>query len=538
MLSSLGSPSPIPSKMERCVGCSSTESAHRLVFCVLCSKEYCPQCTTSVFPSRDRVGICQHCSNIQRQQTEAITKSSELKGTPRRDFYQPSEKKGTGRGSLIRGTSSFFSDAGRGAKRQVPKSGITSLEIKCGRCEKVFPGPTLEYRVNMSEISIGGRVGAISGVEKTSAFFCNNCGLPICLECFPISFQGGLLYCRQCFPHLVRWKQEGLRQLVDEALLSELYTGEASATVSAEPAHLPSGAAPPTSKYRHLTNKKRIGKGGQAVVYKCENADHEIVVSKEMVFDDDDTFEAQRNQAERMKLLSHKHMIRYLDVISDSAKRSLHIILPYYPKGDLKQFIANHKGPVPVYNLLSLVLQLTTALVYLHHQHPPLVHGDVKPENVLLLNTDQVLLMDLDLCAEEDCTEASPLSGCSHGSSSRPSAGAYTCEYTAPEIRNSRPRTPKADIFSLGIVTYALAALPSEIFLEYKGSVRLLSDDVWEKDFSTLTRLVCHAIRTRCPSYPVELQTLIMDMLRFRPEDRPSSTEVEGRLSTMMMQLL
>lgn len=269
-------------------------------------------------------------------------------------------------------------------------------------------------------------------------------------------------------------------------------------------------------------------------MYKCETSDKEVVVSKEMTFDDEVAFEAQRRQAERMQLLSHHHLIRYLDVISDRANRTLHIIMPYYAKGDLKQLIFHHQGHVPVFKLCSLILQLTTALAYLHNQTPPLVHGDVKPENVLLLNNEeQVLLMDLDLCCEEDppATRANVTPG-------KAANGAYTCEYSAPEIRKGRRRTPKADIFSLGVVTYALAALPSEIFLMYKGDVRLLSDDEWEHDFPALERLIRIAIRRRCSSYPAALVDLIMEMLRYNPDDRPTSSEVERRLSDIMMTVI
>lgn len=539
MLVSLVSPSLIPSKMEQCEGCHSTESAHRLVFCVICSKEYCPSCTAGVFPSRDRIGICLYCGIPQLQQDETPLPSSDFRGTPHRDFHQQNERRSLKGSSPSLSSNNSGSDPGRMPKKQVVKSGILPIEMRCGRCEKAFTPPPSEYRIQMPDTSMNGRIIAIAGADETTAFFCTNCGQAICLDCTPGSFQGGCLYCRQCFPHPVRWKIDGVRQLIDEALLSELYTGAASATVSAEPAHLPRGATPANSKYRQLTNKKLIGKGGQAAVYTCENADHEVVVSKEMVFNDDETFEAQRRQAERMQLLSHSHMIRYLDVISDSSKRSLHIILPYYPKGDLKQFIANHSGPVPTYTLLSITLQLTTALVYLHHQRPPLVHGDVKPENVLLLNNDQVLLMDLDICGEEGCPETSSGTIPSHSQNfAKSSASAFTCEYSAPEIAKGYPKTIKADIFSLGVVTYALAALPSEIFLVHKGVVRLFSDAAWEHEFSALEQILCQAIRKRSPSYPAELQTLIMDMLRYHPEDRPTATDVESRLSKMMMRYL
>eukprot|EP00796_Vickermania_ingenoplastis_P002329 gene2329-1464_t len=388
--------------------------------------------------------------------------------------------------------------------------------FRCGRCFENFTAFT-------------GRLSSQRG--DTPAYFCRNCCAPICVYCMPSSFEAGYLYCAQCCRDRVCWQAGCVRQFIDERLVEELYSGAASPAISSlAPTRLPARAAPVTTKYRELTGKTLIGKGAQATVFKCQTADGELVVSKEMTFTSTSAFHAQVAQAERMKQLSHTHLIRYLDVISDPAARTVHIILPYYSKGDLKQLIFNHRGAVPVFKLCSLILQLTTALCYLHHQTPALVHGDVKPENVLLLNNEeQVLLMDLDLCGEEDGASAT------RRQTGRGEDRAYTCEYSAPEVRLGQRRTPKADIFSLGVVTYALAALPSEIFLMYRGDVLLLSDQAWEKDFSALSRLIRTAIQRRCSKYPPELLDLIMDMLRYRPEDRPTSGEVERRLSDIMM---
>lgn len=479
MLTSLVYPIPHESVLHTaCPGCHRTDNAHLFIFCVTCNEQYCAECIRGVYPSRDRLGICKRCP-------------------------LPPSMAGPGGDDVALGSS-----------------------VQCGRCGSSFA---------VERDSVARRAGpSPPPVSDTTAFFCCSCAAPICLQCLPRSFEAGRLFCSRCCRCPVHWQHAGIRQLIDETLLRELYSGASSASAPAS-CFLRRATAQANPKYRTLSGKTLIGKGGQATVYKCETADKEVVVSKEMTFDSNTAFEEQRRQAERMQMLSHTHLIRYLDVISDRSKRTLHIILPYYSKGDLKQLIFHHQGHVPVFKLCSLILQLTTALVYLHNQTPPLVHGDVKPENVLLLNNEeQVLLMDLDLCCEEDA----PSSVSSSVTPGKAANGAYTCEYSAPEIRKGRRRTPKADIFSLGVVTYALAALPSEIFLMCKGDVRLLSDDAWEKDFPTLDKLIRVAIRRRSPTYPVALVDLIMEMLRYNPDERPTSSEVERRLSDIMMTLL
>lgn len=496
MLVSLDGLASSSGEVSACSGCQQEAKVALLIYCVCCGASRCTSCIRAIYPSRDRIGVCRQCP------------------FPPPDPELP--------GSL---------------------SSLGSTELHCGRCRlpfsKIF-SKQLEMQESMAlldplrQASDGKSV--VSKTEfETSAFFCSSCGVPICVSCMSDSFSGGFLYCYQCFPRPLRWTHEGIPHLIDESLLRALYTGTATISVSTD---VPNPSLdllmPELSKYRKLFGKEFLGKGAQATVYKCETEDHEMVVSKEMTFSSKKDFETQRRQSERMQQLSHTHLIRYLDVISDPEKLSVHIVLPYYSKGDLAHLIFHHQGPVPVFKLCSLVLQLTTALAYLHSQSPPLVHCDVKPENILLLNNEeQVLLTDLDMCREEEKLELVRVGRRKNGKD-----GDYTSEYSAPEVRKGLARTPKADVFSLGIVTYALAALPSEIFLEHNGNVRLLSDDTWAKDIVIFERLIRSAIRARCSTYPNTLVDLILSMLRFDPAERPTSMEVESRLSEIMLGLL
>lgn len=358
----------------------------------------------------------------------------------------------------------------------------------------------------------------------------------------PNSFSSGSTYCSRCTPNRVQWKEVRRKKRKPlSAVRAKAPSTQPSSPLFSDSASEQSPSSPytqslsvRTSPYQYLTNKTFLGKGGQATVYRCLTKDGEEVVSKDMQFSDDESYHRQLQQATAMMPLHHPHLIKYLDVFHDDVTRQVSIILPYYAKGDLRRLIFDYRGYLPAFRLCSLVLQLTTALEYLHCRHPPLVHGDVKPENVLLLNNEeQILLMDLDLCSEEDRP---------HSRNSRTSTKkrdtAYTCEYSAPELRLSQPRTVKSDIFSLGVVTYALAALPSEIFLTHKGNALLLSDEAWKDDFETLERLVRSAIRRRCSSYPPDLSNLIVDMLRWSPARRPHASDVKRRLSDMMVRLL
>jgi serine/threonine protein kinase len=218
-----------------------------------------------------------------------------------------------------------------------------------------------------------------------------------------------------------------------------------------------------------------------------------------------------------MQRLSHPHLIKYLDVVPTKLSSGFKIsaVMPYYHESDLSSFITKQRRPLDEHRMCSLLLQISQALHYLHCPTPPIAHRDVKPENILMRQQgEQVLLMDLDTCREMSA-------GAPRGSRT------ILAEYMAPEVQFGNS-TVKCDVWSLGVVAFTLAALPEFAMLPLNGQNTVLNAREWTEVL--LTDVVTRAIKTNCPTYSERLVGLICKMLRHEDTRRPDSAAVESEL--------
>ncbi|KPA80667.1 putative protein kinase [Leptomonas pyrrhocoris] len=386
-----------------------------------------------------------------------------------------------------------------------------AFAFRCGRCAQPIPYAEVE-------------------------FFCDLCATPICFSCVAGggSFECGQLKCFDCcdYPMLQSPRNAYIRHDVDDLFLRNvplpLVSSASPVAASPPPARIAAvaAAAVKSTKYRKLLGKEKLGEGAQGVVFKCHTEENEVVVLKEMIFNDTDVgaFESQARQVERMRQLNHPHLIRYLDVFVVDSPLRICVVMPFYNEGDLKKFIERQHKPVTEVKLCSIVLQIAGALHYLHTQDPPLVHRDIKPENILLLShEEQVLLMDLDLCRTVDVTtsvikrrEQSP-----------------TYEYRAPELEKSYGDT-KADVFSLGVVMFVLATLPDfPCVRTVSGDMLVLSAAEWTP--ASLERAIQREIKSvRRYTYSDDFRKLVVSMLVHQPAARPTAEDVIHRLQAIM----
>ena len=290
---------------------------------------------------------------------------------------------------------------------------------------------------------------------------------------------------------------------------------------NSDTAATPTPPAADSNRYRNLTQLEVLGQGAQGTVYKCKTANGELVVSKEMIFPprDESTFNQRLRQVQAMQRLSHHHLIQYLDVIPTRLPSGykISVIMPYYHESDLSTFIKKQQRPLEEHRMCSLLLQVALALQYLHNQVPPIAHRDVKPENILMRQQgEQALLMDLDTCRE--ITELAPRG-------TRTILG--TMEYMAPEVQYGNS-TVKCDVWSLGVVSFALAALPEFPTLPLSGQNTLLNAREWTEVL--LTDAVSRAIKSNFHAYSERLVTLICRMLRHEETRRPDMNTVVSEL--------
>ena len=102
-------------------------------------------------------------------------------------------------------------------------------------------------------------------------------------------------------------------------------------------------------------------------------------------------------------------------------------------------------GGLPLPDVVHYLRQVAEALDHLHRHRPPVVHGDVKPANVIVTPDAKAVLVDFGISHRHPAGEASP-----------PFALAGTAGYAAPEVAAGQAPTPAADVFSLAATAFAL----------------------------------------------------------------------------------
>jgi predicted ATPase len=92
-------------------------------------------------------------------------------------------------------------------------------------------------------------------------------------------------------------------------------------------------------------------------------------------------------------------------------------------------------------DVVRWLAQVADALDHLHDHRPPVVHGDVKPTNILLTPEGKAVLVDF---------------GIARSGTDTVRTGSGTAEFMAPELASGHTPTPAADVFSLAATAYFL----------------------------------------------------------------------------------
>jgi len=130
-----------------------------------------------------------------------------------------------------------------------------------------------------------------------------------------------------------------------------------------------------------------------------------------------------------------------------SFEPDLCLISPWYARGNILQHLRNN----PQVDRVKLADEVTDGLVYLHGCSPdPIIHGDLKPDNVLINDDGCAVIIDFGLSQVADTL-----------SSLVPTdRGAGHVRWLAPEILHDKPKSLSSDVYSFGCL--ALNIMTSE----------------------------------------------------------------------------
>jgi len=149
-----------------------------------------------------------------------------------------------------------------------------------------------------------------------------------------------------------------------------------------------------------------------------------------------------QEEIEIMRVLDHPHIVRLVESFEDH--KYCHLVLELCEGGELLEQIIQARFFTEA-TAAKYIKQMLLAVNYLHQNH--IMHRDLKPENWLLATKEGLGKSPLKLIDFGISRRFKP------GVPARTKAG--TPNYVAPEVLSGR-YDEKADIWSLGVITYVL----------------------------------------------------------------------------------
>jgi len=200
---------------------------------------------------------------------------------------------------------------------------------------------------------------------------------------------------------------------------------------------------------------ERLGEGGMGAVFKARNWKlGQVVALKLMHRERVRNAEAVRRFQREIYAaaqLNHPNIVRAID--ADEVHGTHILVMEYVAGTDLAQ-LALQKGPLPVDQALSCIVQAAQGLAHAHAAG--IIHRDIKPGNLLLDNKGTVKVLDMGLARIEGADNA-PQDGASPEGLTKSGSIMGTTDYMAPEqALNTKRADQRADVYSLGCTLWFL----------------------------------------------------------------------------------
>jgi serine/threonine protein kinase len=199
---------------------------------------------------------------------------------------------------------------------------------------------------------------------------------------------------------------------------------------------------------------KQLKVGGFGAVYKgtdTKQGDRAIAV-KDMIVSDPQEFAIRlnffRREAEILKALESVPIVpRVYDFIHQG--QTAHLVMEFIKGKDLLDIMeANGNKPFPVPLIVEWGKAVCDVLQTMHNQSPPLIHRDLKPDNIMLLEDQKsIKMIDFGTARDLGRTAKERAAG---------KTRVYTEGYAPPEQIVGKPEA-RSDLFALAATLYHLA---------------------------------------------------------------------------------
>ena len=194
---------------------------------------------------------------------------------------------------------------------------------------------------------------------------------------------------------------------------------------------------------------RRLGSGGMGQVYGAEDTTLKRFVAIKRMSPHANSTEADRKrllkEAQRSSALNHPNVGSVYDVIEHAGE--LWVVMEFIEGETLRHRL---KRPISTDEFFAIATQCCEGLQAAHEKG--IIHGDIKPENIMLAPGDRVKILDFGVARR--AWKSTPDTATKSMETMTASGG--TPAYMAPEVLLQQPDDGRSDIFSLGLVFYEM----------------------------------------------------------------------------------
>lgn len=202
-----------------------------------------------------------------------------------------------------------------------------------------------------------------------------------------------------------------------------------------------------------------IGKGGMGEVYLAvdQRLGSAVALKRTFFAGDENLGSAFEREARVLARLRHPVLPKVSDHFGENDEQFL--VMEHISGDDLAKRIEANGKPFPLSWVMFWADQLLDALSYLHSHEPPIIHRDIKPQNLKLTDENHIVLLDFGL--SKTSTGQTNLAS---GTGSTGSVVGYTPHYAPMEQIRGIGTSPKSDLYSLSATLYQLMtnAVPAD----------------------------------------------------------------------------
>ncbi|KAL0547731.1 hypothetical protein IC582_012156 [Cucumis melo] len=233
----------------------------------------------------------------------------------------------------------------------------------------------------------------------------------------------------------------------------------------------PDTAAEKDPTGRYIRYDEILGRGAFKTVYKAFDEVDGIEVAWNQVRIDGflqspEDLEKLYSEVHLLKSLKHENIIKFYNSWVDDKKKNVNMITELFTSGSLRQYRKKHKH-VDMKAIKNWARQILRGLVYLHSHDPPIIHRDLKGDNIFINgNHGEVKIGDLGLAIVMQQPTARSVIG--------------TPEFMAPELYEEE-YNELVDVYSFGMcmlemVTfeypYSECKNPAQIFRKVTSGIK------------------------------------------------------------------